>query len=234
MTPRVTFPQYALITFTSINKGPVLLLLPLGAAPMICDNDPSSVVTCPSDLARVAGEISSGQVELPITTVELQLLLPLTTSDEVERCLNDAESFSCHAYDLRTTRGDAIKVLSLTPMFKTWRLVWSKFPPEAVQNFIFNINLPASSIVTTWADSRIYWRRSVPKTGGLAILEGRVYQAVLTLATVMRIRSKGKANFSLTGAEEYVAMQSERSQRRDRLQQLKVHPAAAFELRCYI
>lgn len=41
MTPRVTFPQYALITFTSINEGPVLLLLPLGAAPIICDNDPS-------------------------------------------------------------------------------------------------------------------------------------------------------------------------------------------------
>lgn len=176
---------------------------------------PQFVVTCPSDLARLAGEISSEQVQLPITTVELQLLLPLTTSDEVERCLNDAESFSCHAYDLRTTRRDAIKVLSLTPMFKTWRLVWSEFPPEAVQNFIFNINLPASSIVTTWADSKIYWRRSVPNTGGLAILEGRVYQAVLILATVMRIRSKGKANFSLAGAEEYVAMQSQNDRREE-------------------
>ncbi|THY81897.1 hypothetical protein D6C95_08943 [Aureobasidium pullulans] len=176
---------------------------------------PQFVVTCPSDLARLAGEISSEQVQLPITTVELQLLLPLTTSDEVERCLNDVESFSCHAYDLRTTKRDAIRVLSLTPMFKTWRLVWSKFPPEAVQNFIFNINLPASSIVTTWADSRIYWRRSVPNTGGLAVLEGRVFQAVLELATVMRIRSKGKASFSLKGVEEYVAMQSQNDRRKE-------------------
>jgi len=43
----------------------------------------------------------------------------------------------------------------------------------------------------------------VPDVGGLAVEENRVWQAVVELASVMKVRSKGEAKFGLIGVEEH-------------------------------
>lgn len=161
-------------------------------------------ITSPSELAKLAREISSGLVQLPIQCIELQLLIPLATPAELERSLNSPSTFSCHAYNNQPVKKTAIKVVSITPLFTSWRKVWSEFPLDAVQTFIFDIILPAASIANSWAESKVYWRNSIPNTGGIAVQEDRVWKAVVELATVMKVRSKGRAKFSLKGVEEYV------------------------------
>ena len=49
----------------------------------------------------------------------------------------------------------------------------------------------------------------MPFEGGLAVLEGRVCQAVVELANVMSVRSRGTAKFSLKGVEEYEGVQNQ-------------------------
>lgn len=166
--------------------------------------DPDFIITSPSELSNLANSISSSSIPLPIPAIELQLLTPLCTSSELERSLNCPSTFSCHAYDDNPVKKNAIKVLSTSPLFQSWRKVWSEFPLDAVQEFVFDITLPASSIANSWAESKVYWRNSVPSTGGLAIEENRIWQAVVELATVMAVRSKGEAKFGLKGVEEYV------------------------------
>jgi len=68
-----------------------------------------------------------------------------------------------------------------------------------VETFVFDIALPN----TEADDSRIHWRGAVPDVGGLAVEEHRVWQAVVELATVMSVRSKGEAEFGLIGVEEH-------------------------------
>jgi len=68
-----------------------------------------------------------------------------------------------------------------------------------VGTFIFDLSLPPPD--TGADDLEVHWR-SVPDIGGLAVDEHRVWQSVVELATVMRVRSKGKAKFSLKGVEE--------------------------------
>lgn len=77
--------------------------------------------------------------------------------------------------------------------------MWSEFPLDAVETFIFDIALPD----TEAGDSKIYWRGAVPEIGGQAVEENRVQQAVVELATVMRVRTKGEAKFELKGVEEH-------------------------------
>lgn len=68
--------------------------------------------------------------------------------------------------------------------------------------FVFDITLPPPN--SQMDNLRVYWRNTVPNTGGPAVEENKVWQAVVELATVMRMRSKGEAKFGLKGMEEYV------------------------------
>lgn len=163
-------------------------------------------ITSPSALAKLTDDISSQVIQVPIRKIGLRLLQPLSTESMLVDCRDHAESFRRNSYGSTAVRKDSVKVLSLKPLFEAWRAVWSNFPSDDVQLFVFNIDLPDSNIEDTCADSRIYWGHYVPETGGLAVTEGRVSQAILELATVMRVRSNGTAKFSLAGADNYRAM----------------------------
>jgi hypothetical protein len=105
------------------------------------------------------------------------------------------------SYGPTTTTRYGVQVLSLTPLFKAWRAVWSTFPLDTVQKFIFSIELPVVEGGLT--ESRVYWGRHVPEGGGLAITEGLVSQAITELATLMSARSHRTAIYTLVGADGY-------------------------------
>jgi len=174
--------------------------------------DSQYIITSPSDLSKLANSISSSLILLPIPCISLHLLTPLATPLELERSLASPSTFSCHAYNNNPVKKDAIKVLSTTPLFQYWRRVWSEFPLGAVETFIFDISLPASD--TGADDSRIHWRGAVPDVGGLAVEENGVWQSVVELATVMRVRSKGEAKFGLKEVEEHGDGRAKRGRKR--------------------
>ncbi|KAH0287628.1 hypothetical protein M436DRAFT_36891 [Aureobasidium namibiae CBS 147.97] len=174
--------------------------------------DSQYIIASPSALSKLASSISSSLIPFPIPTIELQLLAPLATPAELERSLASHSTFSCHAYNNNPVKKNAIKVLSTTPLFQSWRKVWSEFPLGAVETFIFDITLPPSNFEAD--ESEIHWRNSVPEIGGLAVEENRVQQAVVELATVMRVRSKGEAKFGLKGVEEHGNGRAKKGSRR--------------------
>jgi hypothetical protein len=119
------------------------------------------------------------------------------------------------SYGPTTTTRYGVQVLSLTPLFKAWRAVWSTFPLDTVQKFIFSIELPV--VEGRLTESRVYWGRHVPEGGGLAITEGLVSQAITELATLMSVRSHRTAMYNLVGAEGYRAINSRVLRQRDML-----------------
>lgn len=125
-------------------------------------------------------------------------------------CLSTAATmrrvFGVIAMDLPLSKKTVWKYLAWHHSLKLGALSGRTFLLDALQVFVFNIDLPDSSIEDTCADSRIYWGHYVPGTGGLAVTEGRVFQAILELTTVMRVKSNGTTKFSLAGADKYRAM----------------------------
>ncbi|CAD0105761.1 unnamed protein product [Aureobasidium uvarum] len=169
-------------------------------------DDRSNIISSPTALAELATRIASRLAQTPISTIELQLLAPLSTESMLSRCLNDEESVRSHSYGPTTVKKDAIQVLSLRPLFVAWRKAWVTFPSDAAQHFVFRIELPTSIVQDACTDSRIYWRNNVPESGGLVVFGDTLGQFVVVLASLMRRKSKRLPRFSLIWADENVAL----------------------------
>lgn len=88
----------------------------------------------------------------------------------------------------------------MDPLFKDWRSACASWPfdHDEHQTFVFDINLPQS---TNSNEARIEWAHS--RLRGFYVVEEHVTRFIQGIATVMRIRSRGKARFEITGVEAY-------------------------------
>lgn len=124
----------------------------------------------------------------------IQLFKPLKSAEVLEECRKRSTKRPIYALGNNKTSSEQ-EVLDLDPLFKDWRSAWSLWPLDnsVSQLFVFDIRLPDAG--------QIIWGHST--LPGFCVVEERVSRFVQGLATVMRVRSHGKARFELVGGKEY-------------------------------
>lgn len=164
-------------------------------------------ITSPSDLLRFQNQLSaetSDEIDL-----QLQLLLPLREDEELlQACREKAIRVPYYPPAQRFFVGDTTEyqeLLNLDPLFRQWRSAWSIYPIDntssgEVNKFIFDINIPAPR--PEEGKTAIVWAHS-QSPGCCVVVEEQMSRFIQGLATVMHVRSQGRARFELVGAKEY-------------------------------
>lgn len=130
----------------------------------------------------------------------LQLMMPLASKEVIEDCR--ARAVQRPNYSSTNGTVETQEVLDLEPLFKTWRAACSSWSFDGIQQqhrFIFDITLPGTSS----EEGQIAWGHSQSNGSHFVVVEEQVSRFVQGLATVMSMRSTGKAVFEVSGVEEY-------------------------------
>jgi hypothetical protein len=124
---------------------------------------------------------------------ELVLLQPLAKADTLAACRDPSSRV------IRNEHGDVCgpsnhELLNIRPLSLAWRQAAAKGEP--MPQVTFNLTLPKED-GSTKEFQKVYWDTAMPQEGGLAVRTQDVMTLAITLATGMRMRTKGDLRFGV-------------------------------------
>lgn len=149
------------------------------------DTEQAHLVRSPSELATLATS-----QHIP-SHIRLALLQPLGDPDVLASCRDPDSRYSRDPAGNRCGLTD-YEYLDIRKLSKAWREVWSTFPPS-IDRVTFELSLPSPSE----GSERLCWDTAITSGGGVGVIQGHVQRLVLTLSTVMAIRSRKSVRFDV-------------------------------------
>ena len=128
--------------------------------------------------------------------IRLALLRPIANTEMLTACRNPNSRF------LRDCQGSIVRpsnheTLDIRPLSLAWRQVIANVSPS--HEVTFDVTLPTKESITTPSDTQeIYWEDTGPSEEGISIITQHVMNLAISLATAIRMRTKGELCFRVT------------------------------------
>lgn len=128
--------------------------------------------------------------------IRLALLRSIANTEMLAACRNPNSRFlrNCEGSILRPSNHET---LDIRPLSLAWRQVIANVSPS--YEVTFDVTLPTEESITTPSNTQeLYWEDTSPSEGGAAIITQDVMNLAISLATAIRMRTKGELCFRVT------------------------------------
>jgi hypothetical protein len=153
----------------------------------------SKIVTGLASLS-IGTSRASPELASPKPRARLALLQPLAKPGMLEACRNPASQRIYNSDRTSYSHGNH-EYLNIQPLCKAWRKALMEVPP--IPHLTFDLALPKAEETSKDSFQRVYWDVAIPGEGGLGVLQHDVNSLIITIATVMRMRTEGDVLFEV-------------------------------------